>query len=129
MPLATIEILEGRGAAEKRALLESLRDAIVAGLRVPESDVIVRIDELAHEDVLLAAGVSRKLTIVNLRMFLGRSPETKRRLYQAIVQGLAPLGVPPDELQIVLHEPPLESWGIRGGVPASELELGVDLGG
>jgi phenylpyruvate tautomerase PptA (4-oxalocrotonate tautomerase family) len=129
LPLATIEILEGRGPAEKRALLEAVRDAVVAGLRVPESDVIVRIDELAHQDVLLAAAASRKLTIVNLRMFLGRSPETKRRLYRAIAHGLAPLGVPPDELQIVLHEPPLESWGIKGGVPASELELGFDLRG
>ena len=129
MPLATIEILEGRGAAEKRALLEAVRDAIVAGLRVPDGDATVRIDEIAHEDVVLKRGASRLVTVVRITMFLGRSPETKRRLYRAMAAAVEPFGVPPDELQIVLHEPPLESWGIRGGVPASEVELGFDLEG
>ena len=129
MPLATIEILEGRGAAEKRALLEAVRDAIVAGLRVPDGDATVRIDEIAHEDVLLQRGASRLLTVVRVTMFLGRSPQTKRRLHRAIADAVEPFGVPPDELQIVLHEPPLDSWGISEGVPASEVELGFDLEG
>jgi phenylpyruvate tautomerase PptA (4-oxalocrotonate tautomerase family) len=129
MPLANIEVLEGRGPAEKRALLETVRDAIVLGLGVPESDTTVRIQETAHEDAIVQPGASRHFTVVRLTMFEGRSLETKRRLYRAIADGLERFGVPPDELQIVLHEPPLESWGIRGGVPASEVELGFDLEG
>jgi phenylpyruvate tautomerase PptA (4-oxalocrotonate tautomerase family) len=39
------------------------------------------------------------------------------------VQNLAALGVPELEIKIVLNEQPLENWGMRGGLPASEIEL------
>jgi len=32
----------------------------------------------------------------------------------------------PDVL-IVLHEPPLENWGVQGGLPAWEVDLGFEL--
>jgi hypothetical protein len=28
----------------------------------------------------------------------------------------------------VLHEVPLENWGIRGGTPASDVDLGFEVG-
>jgi phenylpyruvate tautomerase PptA (4-oxalocrotonate tautomerase family) len=67
-------------------------------------------------------------TLVELSVFPGRTPEAKRRLYPAITRTLeqAP-GIPPDKVLVVQHEPPLESWGVRGGVPASETELGFRL--
>jgi phenylpyruvate tautomerase PptA (4-oxalocrotonate tautomerase family) len=37
------------------------------------------------------------------------------------------LGIQATDIFIVLHEPPLENWGIRGGVPASEVDLGFNL--
>jgi phenylpyruvate tautomerase PptA (4-oxalocrotonate tautomerase family) len=56
-------------------------------------------------------------------MFRGRSMEAKRRLYHAVVSGLEAVGVQPDDVVIVIHEPPMENWGVEGGVPASEVEL------
>jgi len=32
-------------------------------------------------------------------------------------------GIDGRDIMIVLHEPPLENFGIRGGKPASEVEL------
>jgi phenylpyruvate tautomerase PptA (4-oxalocrotonate tautomerase family) len=37
------------------------------------------------------------------------------------------LGIAPSDVFIVVLEPPLENWGIRGGVPASEVDLGFNL--
>jgi phenylpyruvate tautomerase PptA (4-oxalocrotonate tautomerase family) len=37
------------------------------------------------------------------------------------------LGVNPMDVFILLHEPPMENWGIRGGIPASEVDLGFKL--
>jgi phenylpyruvate tautomerase PptA (4-oxalocrotonate tautomerase family) len=51
-------------------------------------------------------------------------PESKRNI--RIVQRFGQLGVVAADVFIVLHEPPLESWGIRG-VPASELDVGFNL--
>ncbi|MES2031978.1 MAG: hypothetical protein V4477_22595 [Pseudomonadota bacterium] len=43
------------------------------------------------------------------------------------MQNLAVLGVPELEIKIVLNEQPLENWGVRGGVPASEIELSFKI--
>jgi phenylpyruvate tautomerase PptA (4-oxalocrotonate tautomerase family) len=61
-------------------------------------------------------------------MFAGRSLEAKRRLYRAVARNLGHLGVPPADVLVVLHEIPLENWGVRGGTPASEVDLGYEVG-
>jgi len=37
---------------------------------------------------------------------------------------LEELGTPRDDVLVVIHEPPMQNWGIRGGRPAEEVELG-----
>ncbi len=69
-------------------------------------------------------GRSESYTLVEITLFSGRSLDAKRTLYQAIVRNLGALGIAPADIFIILHEVPLENWGIRGGVPASEAELG-----
>jgi hypothetical protein len=51
----------------------------------------------------------------------------KRALYQAILRNLAALGVPALDIKIALIETPPENWGIRGGMPASEIDLGFKI--
>jgi phenylpyruvate tautomerase PptA (4-oxalocrotonate tautomerase family) len=60
-------------------------------------------------------------------MFAGRSMDAKRRLYDAIVRRLAVLDVPASDVLIVLHEPPMENWGVNGGIPASEVDVGFKV--
>jgi phenylpyruvate tautomerase PptA (4-oxalocrotonate tautomerase family) len=59
-------------------------------------------------------------------MFAGRSRRAKRLLYQALVRNLGKLGIAPADVFVVLHEPPVENWGIRGGQMASEVDLGFE---
>lgn len=37
------------------------------------------------------------------------------------------IGIEPPDILIVLHEIPLGNWGVRGGVPASEVNLGFKV--
>lgn len=60
-------------------------------------------------------------------MFSGRTLEAKRALHTAIVQNLSELGIPPDDVLINLREHPAENWGVRGGKPASEVDLGFKI--
>ena len=53
--------------------------------------------------------------------------EAKKALYASIVKRFGALGIAPQDIFIVLQEPPLENWGIRGGQPASEVNLGFNL--
>jgi phenylpyruvate tautomerase PptA (4-oxalocrotonate tautomerase family) len=47
--------------------------------------------------------------------------------HQSIVRRFGEVGIAPSDIFITLNEPPLENWGIRGGVPASEVDLGFNL--
>ncbi len=72
-------------------------------------------------------GRTENYTLVEISIFAGRSLETKRLLYQKIVQNFGILGIAPSDILIVLNEVPLENRGIRGGVPAPEVDLGFEV--
>ena len=60
-------------------------------------------------------------------MIPGRSLAAKRQLYQEIVTRFQALGIDPQDVLIVLQEPPLSNWGLQGGQPGSEVDLGFKL--
>jgi phenylpyruvate tautomerase PptA (4-oxalocrotonate tautomerase family) len=127
VPLVRVEVRRGRSEAEKAALLESIHRVLVEALRIPDDDRTQRLIEHDPGDFEIPPGKSDRYTLVEITMFPGRSLEAKKRLYQGIVGALGEQGVPASDVLIVLHEPPLENWGVQGGLPASEVDLGFDL--
>jgi len=127
MPLVRIEIRRGRTPAEKRALMEAIHSALVEALQIPDWDRTQRLIEHEAEDFEIPPGKTERYTLIEITMFPGRSLDAKRRLYRALVQNLGALGIAASDTFIVLHEPPMENWGIRGGVPASEVEIGFKV--
>ncbi len=96
-------------------------------LGVPEHDRQIRYVEHRPEHFAVPPGRTENYTVVEISLFAGRSLAAKRALYQAIVRNLGALGIEAGDIFIVLHEIPLENWGIRGGVPASDVELGFKV--
>ena len=124
MPLVRIEILEGRPAPERKQLLQAVHAALVEAFGIPEDDRTQRLVEHDPESFEIPPGRSDRYTLVEITAFPGRSPTAKRALYKAIVRNLGEVGVPADDAFIVLHEPSMENWGIRGGRSADEVDLG-----
>lgn len=125
MPLVRIEVIKGRSASEKRRLLEAVHDALVEAFEIPEDDRTQRLVEHDPENFEIPPGRSESYTLVEITAFPGRSTKAKRRLYQAIVRNLGGrLGIAAEDVFIVLVEPAMENWGIRGGQQASEVDLG-----
>ena len=127
MPLARISIRKGRTADEKKALLDAIHASMIEALKIPENDRNQRIREYADEDFIIPPERTAKYTLIEIIMFPGRSIEAKRHLYQSLVKNLAELGTDLMDVFIVLYEPPMENWGIRGGIPASEVDLGFKV--
>jgi phenylpyruvate tautomerase PptA (4-oxalocrotonate tautomerase family) len=129
MALARIELLEGRTREEKRALVEAVRAALSEALKTPHEDPVVRLAEYPREQFSLPYPDrhSDRYALVEVTMFAGRAMDAKRRLYDAIVRRLTALNVPANDVLIVLHEPPMENWGVDGGTPASEVDVGFKV--
>lgn len=107
-------------------MVDAVRGALSEALQAPEQDPTVRLLEYPAEQysVPYPGRHSERFTLVDITMFAGRSMDTKRRLYDALVQRLAALGVPAQDVLIVLNEPPMHNWAVDGGKPASEVDVG-----
>ena len=124
MPLVRIEILKGRSADEKQRLLDAVHAALVEAFGIPDDDRTQRIVEHEAESFEIPPGAGERYSLIEITAFPGRSADAKRRLYEAIVRNLAAERVPAEDVFVVLSEPPMENWGIRGGKPASDVDLG-----
>jgi phenylpyruvate tautomerase PptA (4-oxalocrotonate tautomerase family) len=127
MPLAKIEVRKNRPATEVAALIESVYQAQREALKVPEGDRQIRYIEHKPERFAVPPGKTENYTLVEITLFPGRSLGAKRKLYQSIVQRFGELGIAPSDIFIVLNEPSLDNWGLRGGIPASEIDIGFKL--
>jgi phenylpyruvate tautomerase PptA (4-oxalocrotonate tautomerase family) len=129
MALARVELLHGRSVEDKEAIVTAVRAALSTALGAPPEDPTVRLAEYPSGQMTVPYPdrISDRYTLVEVTMFAGRSLATKRRLYKEIVAGLGRCGVPPNDVLIVVHEPPMENWGVSGGLPASEVDPGFKV--
>ena len=81
MALARIEIVEGRTAEERAAMIEAVRAALSEALRAPADDPVVRLAEYPREEFLLPYPErhSDRYTLVEITMFAGRSRVVSER--------------------------------------------------
>ena len=128
MPVVRITIRNGKSPEYKKALLDGVHDALAGAFEIPERDRFQTLLELGRDQFEAPPAKSDNITIIEMTVFKGRSGEAKKKLYESIVSNLAKNpGIAGDDILIVLHEPPLENWGIRGGKPASEVNLGFKV--
>ncbi len=127
MPLARIETRRPWPPEQVQALMNAVYESFREALKVPEGDRQIRYVEHRPEHFAVPPGKTANATLVEITMFPGRSLAAKKALYAAIVRRYEALGIAPSDVMIVLNEPPLDNWGLRGGQPASELDLGFDL--
>jgi phenylpyruvate tautomerase PptA (4-oxalocrotonate tautomerase family) len=126
MPNTTIATRTG-WITDAPAVIDAVQAALRESLRLPEWDRTLRLTEHAASHFVVPSGRGPRYTLIEITMFSGRSMAAKRALYGAIVRNLGTLGVPAADIKITLIEVPPENWGIRGGLPASEVDLGFEI--
>jgi hypothetical protein len=72
-------------------------------------------------------GKTENFVTIEMTVYPGRSLQAKKALYREIVSRLQKLEIQGDDILMVLNEPSLENWGIRGGHPASEVDIGFKI--
>ena len=128
MPLVKIETRKSWSTSQKKKIMEAIHSAMRKALKIPENDRDIRFHEYHPEDFQVSPDKTENYILVEISMFTGRSLQAKKELYQGIVANLGKQGILASDVFIVLHEVPLENWGIRGGIPASEVDLGFKVG-
>jgi phenylpyruvate tautomerase PptA (4-oxalocrotonate tautomerase family) len=129
MPSSLIEVRRQYSPADEVGLIDAVHDALVSAFQIPPEDKHVRL--VAHAPHRYAVPPETRqpefVTVVNVDCLAGRSIDAKRKLYREVVARLEPFGIPADHLTVLVRDLPAESWGIRGGRAASDVDLGFDV--
>ena len=127
MPNAIIEVRRQYTPTEEEQIIAAVHAALMEALKTPEWDRTIRLVSHAQHRFAVPPGRDDRYTLIEIDLFSGRSLEAKRALYQILVHNLGQLGIPADHIKVLLRESGAENWGIRGGVPASEVDLGFKV--
>lgn len=115
MPIVTITLQAGRPASETRQLMEAVHAALVDTLGLDPANRNQRLIEIRPEHYFYPAGRSADFMTVEIASFPGRREQTKATLFQQICNNLQnALAIAPEDVMILIHEPPFENWGLNG---------------
>lgn len=99
-------------------------DSVATVLQLPENDRNIRLIEYKPEFFSLKKPYE---ILIEISLFKGRTTATKKLLYQTITENLQEIRIKKEQIFILLNEQPLENWGVRGGIPASEIQLDFEV--
>src|SRR5262245_14656356 len=121
MPLARIDLAQGKSADYRKTIGEVVYDAIVQALNAPKNDRFQVITEHPAEDFIFDPnyfGIARSKDCIFVQLTLseGRTVDQKRAFYKAVVDGLHQrLKLRREDVFINLAEVKKENWSFGNG--------------
>jgi 4-oxalocrotonate tautomerase family enzyme len=115
MPLVRVDIIKGKSPEYKKSMLDCIHRGLVDALSIEDWDRFQRIVEIDRADFEIPAGKTECFTVIELTLFPGRTKEQKRAVIEGVTEKLhEALSIPREDVFIIIHEPPLENWGLGG---------------
>jgi phenylpyruvate tautomerase PptA (4-oxalocrotonate tautomerase family) len=122
MPLITVSVVGKRDAPYKRALLDSIQQALVAS-GVPATDRFQRVLELDRDSFVfdprypdLDTARDDDFVLVEVLWSVGRSVKIKRKVALDIATGIARSAqIDAERVMVVFVETQWENWAFGGG--------------
>lgn len=106
---------------------EVVHAAAVDVLGLPTDKRFHRFFPMDPEDLPVPPGRSERYTIIEVRLFAGRTVATKKAFYARLCTDFAEhLWITAVDLEIALVETPRHDWAIRG-LPGDELALAYEV--
>ena len=121
MPLARIDLIQGKSSDYKKAIGEVIYEAMLAILKVPTNDRFQVVTEHPAEGFLfdptyLDIQRSSDCIFIQLTLNEGRTVEQKQRFYKAVADGLYQrLSLRREDVFISLVEVTKENWSFGNG--------------
>lgn len=107
----------------KPQLSNIIHNCLQEAIGTPENKRFQRFFSMQPEDFYYPPDRSEQYVIIEIVMFEGRSVEAKKRLIGLLFEQIREqLGIPANDVEIVMFDLPKHNWGIRG-LPGDELTL------
>jgi 4-oxalocrotonate tautomerase len=122
MPLVRIDVPKGKSQQHRKALADIIHDAMLATLKVPQSDRFQIITEHIAADLIidrtyLDIARTDDAIIIQVTLNEGRTVEMKKAFYKAVTEGLnQKMGHRREDVTISLVEVKKEDWSFGNGI-------------
>ncbi|MGH8385069.1 MAG: tautomerase family protein [Pseudomonas sp.] len=127
MPIVRIEDPIDRPQRMRHEIIETVYRCIKKIFGVSDQELQARYIHYSETD-FRAPGDQSEYLQVNITLFRGRTLKAKRNLYGELSTSLAELlSIAPSSVLIILDEHDAKNWGMRGGVPANEIDFGYSI--
>jgi phenylpyruvate tautomerase PptA (4-oxalocrotonate tautomerase family) len=121
MPRIRIESATRFDESTSRKLMDDVTDAVAVTLNLVADDRTVSFTSYGPGQFVMKPPYQLYIEII---LFAGRTRAVKKQLYEAIVNTLHEKhGIERKTVMIQLNEQPRENWGLRGGIPADEIDF------
>ena len=135
MPFMRTAVRQGTDASRKQLIVESIHDALVQAIGMPDDELFNLVSEYNAGDFFYSRtfnGIARSdhLVVVEITMRRGRSDAMKKALYAEITANMEKrAGVSPKDVFIFTHENDYSDWSVGNGQFAMVLaqQRGNDL--
>jgi phenylpyruvate tautomerase PptA (4-oxalocrotonate tautomerase family) len=134
MPFVRTAVRQGTDASHKQLIVESIHNALIQAIGMPEDELFNLVSEYNAGDFLYSRtfnGVARSdhLVVVEITMRRGRSDAMKKALYAEIAANLERAGISSKDVFIFTHENDYSDWSVGNGQFAMVLaqQVGSDL--
>ena len=121
MPFVRVSLKKGKETGFKKAISNSIHQALVDTFRIPEDDLFQIIAEFDEENVIYPSsymGINHTSDIIYIVIIAkaGRSTEMKKSLYKSIVSNISKsTNHNKSDILITLTENALENWSFGNG--------------
>ena len=115
MPLVKINLIKGKSAEYKKTVFDCVHQGLMESLGISDWDRFQRIIEFDRSDFEIPSEKTDCFMIIELTLFPGRTKEQKRAAIEIITAKLRDaLSIAPEDIFIIITEPPFENWGMAG---------------
>lgn len=105
MPTVRIDLIGPKSAEYKRAVMRAARESITGTCGVGDERVNIRVLESAPEDVDLPDCRTERLTVVEVILYAGRTPEAKAAMVDLLRSKLlVDPGIEPSEVVVFFND-------------------------
>ena len=122
MPIARIDLVQGKPAEYRRAVGDIVYEAMIETLKAPKDDRFQIItehpaDAIIADENYLGVRRTKDCIFIQLTLNAGRTVEQKKAFYKAVADALhARLGLRPEDVFINLIEVQKENWSFGNGI-------------
>ena len=122
MPLARIDLVQGRPAEFRRTVGDIVYEAMVEALKAPKDDRFQVVNEhpadaIVADENYLGVRRTQECIFIQLTLNAGRTVEQKRAFYKAVADALhVRLGLRREDVFVNLIEVQKENWSFGNGI-------------